>query len=61
VGVVEADRALAIVPNHVAALVYKDILLRRQARHSIDPERRRQLIAEADRLRARAEQLQASR
>jgi TonB family protein len=47
------DRALAYDADHVPALTYKNILLRMQAQ-AADPTHRDTLLAEADRLRARA-------
>ena len=48
------DRALALEPNFVDALVYKNILLRMQANLTADPQERKALLAEADELRSRA-------
>lgn len=57
-GIEAADRALAIDPNDVDSLVYKNLLLRTLA--TLDPSRRDALIAEADMLRSRAQKLQTA-
>ena len=51
-GIEFTDRALAIDPNFVDSLVYKNLLLRTLA--TLEPSRREQLIGEADALRSRA-------
>jgi hypothetical protein len=51
-------RALALNPNYIDALVYKNILLRQQANLEKDPKRQQALIKEADQLRNRAIELQ---
>jgi len=53
-GVVSVDRALTLRPNYREALIYKNLLLRLQARIETDPERQQALIREADELRERA-------
>ena len=56
----DADtRALTLNPDYVDALVIKNILLRMQANLISSPARQKELIAEADRLRDRAMELQA--
>jgi TonB family protein len=47
------DRALAIKPDYMEALVYKNILLRLKANAISDPTEQKRLIAEADGLRNR--------
>jgi protein TonB len=60
-GIDAEDRALALDPDYVDALVYKNILLRMLA--SLEPDRtgQQRLIAEADALRNRAMTLQKTR
>lgn len=53
-GIAAEDRALAINPDYVDALVYKNIFLRLQANLSSDPVEQKRLIDEADALRTRA-------
>jgi len=53
-GIAAEDRSLAIDPNYLPALVYKNILLRLQAGLTTDPSQRERLIAEADELRQTA-------
>ncbi len=60
-GIEADDRALAIDPDYVEALTYKNILLRMQAGLTADPSARDSLIAEADALRDRAIELNRSR
>lgn len=57
-GIAAEDRALAINPDYVEALVYKNILLRIKAHLSADPFEQKRLIDEADALRTRAMSLQ---
>ena len=57
-GLDASDRALALNPRYVDALVYKNILLRMQANETEDFDVREELIAEADELQAMAEALQ---
>jgi TonB family protein len=59
-GIAAEDRALAVDPDHVEALVYKNILLRMQAAES-EPARRDDLIRQADTLRKRAVEAQKTR
>ena len=53
-GIEAEDRALAISPDYVEALLYKNILLRIQADMATDPADRKQLIATATALFNRA-------
>jgi TonB family protein len=53
-GIAATDRALALKPDYMEALTYKNLLLRMQANLETDPVRKQQLIAEADALRNRA-------
>ncbi len=53
-GLAAADRALALRPEYVEALTYKNLLLRAQALLETDPEAQKALIAEADKLRDQA-------
>jgi tetratricopeptide (TPR) repeat protein len=57
-GLEASDRALALNPRYVDALVYKNILLRMQANETEDLDVRDELIAQADELRSMAEDLQ---
>lgn len=59
-GIDAADRALALNPDYVDAMIYKNILLRHQASSEADPSRQSQLIAEADALRSRAMEIRKS-
>ncbi len=54
-GIAAADRALVASPDFVEALVYKNLLLRLQA--SVEPDKAKTLLAEADSLRERAKAL----
>ena len=60
-GLTELDKALELRTDYMEALVYKNILLGMQANRSEDVSQREQLIAEADRLRDRARELQKRR
>ena len=60
-GIDATDRALAINPEYVEAMIYKNILLRHQANIETDPSRTTQLIAEADVLRNKAMEIQKTR
>lgn len=53
-GIAAEDRALAINPDSVNALTFKNIILRLQANLETDPTVRQRLLAEADALRTRA-------
>ena len=57
-GIEAADQAIALNDRYVDALVYKNILLRMQANMSEDQDEQDALIAEADELRDRAQQIQ---
>jgi TonB family protein len=60
-GIEATDRALALKPDYVDALTYKNVLLRMQANLETDPFRKQQLMAEADALRNRAIELNKAR
>ena len=53
-GIAAGDRALALKPDYIEALTYKNILLRMQGNMETDLTRRQALHAEADELRNRA-------
>ena len=53
-GPAAADQAIALKPEYLEALTYKNLLLRSQALLESDPEAQKKLIAEADDLRNRA-------
>jgi hypothetical protein len=52
------DKALALKPDYIDALTYKNLLLRLQANLEKDPKVQKELLSEADKLRDRAIQLQ---
>ena len=54
------DSALAMKPDYVDALVYKNLLLRSQATLETNPAKQQQLIAEADVLRYQAVKLKSA-
>ena len=56
-GLEAVDRALALKADYMEALVYKGLLLRLEAAMETDPAKLRALLAEADRLRDRAQEL----
>lgn len=60
-GIAATDRALALKPDYVDALVYKNLLLRVQADLVTDPLEKKDLLAEADALRNRALELKNQR
>ena len=60
-GLTEADHALELNADYMEALTYKNILLRMQANLTDAGSERDDLIALADELRERAEELQAQR
>jgi protein TonB len=60
-GLEAEDRALALQPDYLEALTYKNILLRLKANASSDPLEQKRLIDEADALRNRALELQRDR
>ena len=57
-GIAAEDRALALKPEYLEAMTYKNILLRMQANLSSDAVEQKRLIAEADALRSRVMQVQ---
>ena len=60
-GIAASDRALALNPDYIDALTYKNILLRMQGNMETDLTRRQALHAEADGLRNRAMELAKAR
>jgi protein TonB len=60
-GIAAENEALAINPEYLEALVYKNLLLRVKARSEPDPAAQQALLKEADALRGKALQLSASR
>ena len=60
-GIAATDRALALKPDYVNALTYKNLLLRMRANLETDPVLKQQLLAEADTLRNRAIELNKQR
>ena len=60
-GIAEADKALELNADYVEALTYKNILLRMQANLTSNVREREDLIAQADELRDRAQELQDQR
>jgi TonB family protein len=59
-GVAAEDRALAIQPDFVPALTYKNILLRMQANLTVDVQERNNLLTQADALRSKVIALKAA-
>ena len=59
-GVAAEDRALAIQPDFVAALVYKNILLRMQANLTVDVHEKNDLLKQADALRSKVIAMKAA-
>jgi tetratricopeptide (TPR) repeat protein len=57
-GLGSIDKALSLNPDYIDAMVYKGLLLRQQALVEGNPARQKELIAEADRVRDRALELQ---
>jgi len=57
-GLAAEDRALAINPDYIDALVYKNILLRLKGNIEKDPAKRQEFYKEADTIRGRAMELQ---
>ena len=53
-GIAAEDRALALKPEYLEAMTYKNILLRMQANLETDQAKRDKLIKEADELKSRA-------
>jgi hypothetical protein len=60
-GQAAVDRALALTPEAVEAIVYKAMLLKVQATLESDGARRRALLVEAERLRQRATEIRQSK
>ncbi len=60
-GLAASDQALSYDPDYPEALAYKNLLLRLQAQLTTDPAERARTIAEADRLRTRAMELNKQR
>jgi hypothetical protein len=60
-GLAAVDRALALTPEAVEAIVYEAMLLKVQATLESDGARRRALLAEAERLRQRATEARQSK
>ena len=52
-GIEAEDKAIALNPNYAEAMIYKNILLRQQANTEKDPALQKQLIAQAEELRAK--------
>ena len=59
-GIEAADQAIALNDRYVDALIYKNILLRMQANMSEDLDEQEALLAQADELRDRAQEIQAA-
>jgi len=59
-GIQDEDKALSLNAEYPEALQFKNLLLRLQANLETDPAKQKQLIAEADSLRAKANALQAA-
>jgi hypothetical protein len=57
-GIEATDKAISLKPDYMEALTYKNILLRMQANIEKDPKRQKELLDEADVLRAKAIELQ---
>jgi tetratricopeptide (TPR) repeat protein len=53
-GMEAIDQALALRPEYFEALVYKNLLLRHQARFSADPQTQQMLLEDADRRQRQA-------
>jgi tetratricopeptide (TPR) repeat protein len=53
-GMDAVDQALALRPEYFEALVYKNLLLRQQARFATDPQAQRTMLDDADRLQREA-------
>ena len=60
-GVVAVDKAIALNGNYMEALVFKNLLLRQQANLEPSVARQNTLLAEADELRDRAEEIRLER
>lgn len=53
-GLAMEDKALSLNPDYMEAITYKNILLRLEANGEKDPQKQKQLLEEADKLRNRA-------
>jgi TonB family protein len=60
-GLAAEDRAMALKPDYMEAMTYKNILLRMQANLADDPAEKARLVAEADILRNRVIAMQKDR
>jgi len=56
-GIEAVDHAIQIKPDYAEALVYKGLLLRLEANLEKDPAKQKELLAEADKLRDKANEL----
>ena len=56
-GIEAADKALSLNPDYVDAMIYKNILLRHQAKYEKDRAKQVELIKQADEIRNRAMEL----
>jgi hypothetical protein len=56
-GIEAEDKALALSPEYYEATIYKNILLRQQALYETNPAKQKELIAEADVLQKKAEEI----
>jgi tetratricopeptide (TPR) repeat protein len=57
-GIEVEDKALSINPEFWAALAYKNILLRQQANYEKDPAKQKELLNQADTIKAKSIELQ---
>lgn len=57
-GLEAEDKALALKPDYIDALTYKNLLLRLEANLEKDPKKQKELLSEADKLRDQAIALQ---
>ena len=57
-GLAMEDKALGLNPDYLEAMTYKNILLRLQANTEKDPNKQKDLIGEADKLRSRVMDMQ---
>ena len=60
-GIALEDRAMALKPDYVEAMTYKNMLLRLQANLTTDPTEKARLFADADALRNRILEMQGPR
>jgi tetratricopeptide (TPR) repeat protein len=60
-GLAADDKALSLNPNYIEAMIYKNILLREQARLETDRAKQQELMKQADELRNKAMDLQKKR